>query len=478
MKLYIKDKCNESKYSFYLTNADSIKNIGLSSQELVYVKERIEAKDDLIAINRFSSWVYLHVSSVADYSVSDIEKIRKVACKLQSELQKNKATKLCVIDNINNSILVTAFIEALVLSNYQFIKYFKNKEEKQYSLAELCISSEAVSKENLKELEAICDAVFAARDLVNEPFSFLTAQKLSEEILRLGKQNGFSVEVFGKSKIESLKMGGLLAVNKGSIDPPTFSILEWKPKNAENSKPIVFVGKGIVYDTGGLSLKPTAGSMDIMKTDMGGAAAVVGAMSAIAKAELPFHVIALVPATDNRPSGNAYAPGDVISMMNGTSVEVLNTDAEGRLILGDALCYAQKFDPEFVFDLATLTGSAVMAIGQYGSVVMANSDGEKQMANLKNSGNNVYERVVEFPFWDEYGELIKSDIADIKNLGGREGGAITAGKFLEHFVSYPWIHIDIAGPAYVSTDDSYRGKGASGVGVRLLFDFVKHYKLK
>ena len=267
-------------------------------------------------------------------------------------------------------------------------------------------------------------------------------------------------------------MGGLLAVNQGSIDPPTFSIMNWKPKGATNKKPIVIIGKGIVYDTGGLSLKPTPNSMDLMKSDMGGSAAVVGAIIAIAKAKLNIHVIGLVPATDNRPSGNAYAPGDVITMHDGTSVEVLNTDAEGRLILADALSYAKKYDPELVIDLATLTGAAARAIGKQGIVAMGND--ENTMAALKVSGDEVHERLAEFPFWDEYAEDLKSNIADLKNLGGPEAGAITAGKFLEHFTNYPYTHLDIAGPAFMLSPFNYRGIGGTGVGVRLLFNFLKN----
>ena len=235
----------------------------------------------------------------------------------------------------------------------------------------------------------------------------------------------------------------------------------------------MLVGKGVVYDTGGLSLKPTPNSMDMMKCDMAGAAAVAGTMYAIAKAKLPVYVVALVPATDNRPGGNAYAPGDVITMYNGMTVEMLNADAEGRMILADALSYAQKYNPKLVIDLATLTGAAVAAIGQSGIVAMGTAD-ERTKSKLKQSGNNVYERLAEMPFWEDYDDLIKSDIADMKNLGGPNAGAITAGKFLARYVNYPWMHFDIAGPAWLSGRDGYRLKGGTGVGVRLLFDYLKN----
>jgi len=234
------------------------------------------------------------------------------------------------------------------------------------------------------------------------------------------------------------------------------------------------IGKGVVYDTGGLSLKPTKNSMDLMKTDMAGSAAVVGAMYAIAKNKLPCHVIALVPATDNRPGGNAYAPGDVVTMYNKMTVEVLNTDAEGRMLLADALSYSNKYKPELVIDVATLTGSAAAAIGTQGIVTMGNAN-QATMAKLKTSGNDVYERIAEFPFWDEYRDDLKSDIADLKNLGSGYAGAITAGKFLEHFTNYPYIHLDIAGPSRMDKPSGYLSKGGTGVGVRLLYDFVSNF---
>ena len=212
--------------------------------------------------------------------------------------------------------------------------------------------------------------------------------------------------------------------------------------------------------------------MDLMKTDMGGAGTEIGAMHAIASNKLPVNVIALIPATDNRPSGNAYAPGDVITMHNETTVEVLNTDAEGRLILADALSYAKKYNPDIVIDLATLTGAAAQAIGHYGIVSM-HKNSIKDHNELKDAGNEMHERLAEFPFWDDYDKLLDSDIADIKNIGGSFAGAITAGKFLSKFISYPWIHLDIAGPTFVKERYGYRGKGATGIGVRLLYNFIK-----
>jgi leucyl aminopeptidase len=328
-----------------------------------------------------------------------------------------------------------------------------------------------LNQKTLSELSCIVKATCIARDLVNEPVNFLSAEQLSKEIVKLGKDAGFKTEVFNKAKIESLGMGGLLNVNRGSKQPPTFTILEYQPAKAINKKPFVLVGKGVVYDTGGLSLK-TAESMSIMKCDMAGAAAAAAVIYAIAKNELPLYVVGLIPATDNRPGENAVAPGDVITMFNKDTVEVLNTDAEGRLILADALCYASKYKPGLVIDLATLTGAALRAIGKEGIVYMGTA-GEKIKKAFSESGNEVYERLVEFPLWDEYGKQNESDIADIKNLGSGEAGAITAGKFLQHFVDYDWLHLDIAGMAFISSTDYYRGKNGTGVGVRLLYNFFK-----
>jgi leucyl aminopeptidase len=364
-----------------------------------------------------------------------------------------------------------AFLEGLLLAGYSFSKYKKEKDD--FILEEVFICDKETSQEQIKELLILSQAVFYARDLVNEPLSFLTAEQFSEEIRKLGEEAGFSVEVFNKKKIQSLKMGGLLAVNKGSIDPPTFNILEWKPENAKNEKPLVLVGKGVVYDTGGLSLKPTPHSMDYMKSDMAGAATVVSTIYAAAKNNLPVHVIGLIPATDNRPDGNAYTPGDVITMFDGTTVEIKNTDAEGRLLLADALSYAKKYSPGLVIDVATLTGAATIVAGAYATVGMGNT--KENLQKLKESGEETYERIIEVPLWEEYAKSLKSSVADLSNIGAREGQSTVAGKFLEHFTSYNWVHLDTAGVAFLFEKDDYRPVGGTGHGVRLLFNFLKKF---
>jgi leucyl aminopeptidase len=323
----------------------------------------------------------------------------------------------------------------------------------------------------LEELSVITAAVYRCRTFINEPHSHLNTPVFAKELEELAAQSGVKIEVMNKKKIESLKMGGILSVNKASAEPPVFVVMEWKPNRPVNKKPYVFVGKGIVYDSGGMNLKP-GDSMTNMKDDMSGAAAVGSVIYAIAMAKLPVHVVGLIPVTDNKIGPEAILPGDIIHMHNGTTVEVVNTDAEGRLILADALSFASRYKPELVIDLSTLTGAAVRAIGKFGMVAMQ-VKARNEMDLLYRSGWQVYERMVEFPSWEEYGELIKSEIADLKNLGPGEAGAITAGKFLEKFTDYPYIHLDIAGPAFLEKRDSYRGQGGTGVGVRLLFDFLK-----
>lgn len=448
---------------------------GFSSEEKNYINQNVKNKEKSFCINKLTKRFFIVFSEKKKEINKQKETARKTAHKLYEKLEGFKYSEITIIDSLSESSETLAFAEGLALSSYKFNKYFtKDKKKKENKLVKIKLLSDKVTKESIFELNNLVEAVFTARDLVNEPLSYLTAEKFSEEVKKMSIEANFSLEIFDKAKIESLKLGGLLAVNKGSVNPPTFSVLEWKPENAKNSKPIVFVGKGVVYDTGGLSIKPTANSMDFMKSDMGGAAAVAGAIYSIAKSKLPVHVIALIPATENSVSANAYVPGDVVKMHNGMTVEVLNTDAEGRMILADALSYAQNYKPELVIDVATLTGAAAAALGKEAVVVMGTAT-DKTFDKLDKSGWNTYERVARFPFWDEYDEYIKSSIADIKNLGGSEAGAITAGKFLQHFTDYKWIHIDIAGSAFFHKKENYKGMGGTGVGVRLLFDFIKNY---
>jgi leucyl aminopeptidase len=464
------NKANLNNRIVIVSGDKDIAAIGLSKEQSAFVKNQIKLEKKSITVNTYDGFIFIYIIENKKTHFLTLEQCRLAGNGFLGAINSQKITKIQVEDISRKNLETLAFVEGLALGNYQFIKYRASAKTETNSLNTIEVLSEGISKSEIELLGIQVDAVYLSRDLVNEPLSFLTAAQLGKEVQKMGKEAGFKVDVFNKAKIESLKMGGLLAVNKGSIDPPVFITMEHKPKGAVNKKPYIFVGKGVVYDTGGLSLKPTEG-MATMKCDMGGAGAVAGALYAIAKANLPVWVIGLAPVTDNRPDGNAVVPGDVITISDGTTVEVLNTDAEGRLILSDALVYAQKYDPLFVVDLATLTGAAARAIGRYGIVAFgtATDDFDK----LKASGNQVHERLVEFPLWDDYSELLKSDIADIKNIGGITAGATTAAKFLERFTTYPWVHLDIAGPAFLDAPDAYRGKGGTGSGVRLLFDFIR-----
>lgn len=455
----------------YVLQESEVENLlFLTDAEKKYVVA--SASQKVVVVNRYSHYLILAFYDGGGEAFSVAENLRLLGNKIENKVEELKIEKV-QIGGTAASAQFAFVLEGLFLSSYSFIKYFKEAEKKSKSLKTLIIKDSCIEEDEFDELVHVTDAVFFARDAVNEPVSYLTAPVFADEMKAKGEAAGLRVDVYGKEWIESERMNGLLAVNKGSIDPPRFTVLEWKPENATNSKPIILVGKGIVFDTGGISLK-TSAYMETMKSDMGGAAGVAGAMLAIAKNKLPVHIMAFIPSTDNRPDGNAYVPGDVVEMRNGVFVEVLNTDAEGRMILADGLSYASDFDPELVVDMATLTGAASMALAEHAVVLVGKAD-EHMFDLMVASGNESCERTVRLPFWDEYGELIKSDIADIKNVGGPQAGSITAGKFLEHFTSYPWMHLDISGSAFVKKDYNYRGKGATGFGVRLLYTFVKSY---
>jgi leucyl aminopeptidase len=448
--------------------------LSLSEPEMEFIATEFSRHDKkLVVLNQFRRFVFVQLIEDKKEPHLVAEACRKAGAAITILCNEHKLTDVVVADAENKPHLALALAEGMALGNYQFIKYKGDKAKEVHTLETIWINSSKLNERDLETMNIVTEATCIARSLVNEPVNHLNAIQLSKAFQRLGKDAGFNVEVFNETKIQSLKMGGLLAVNQGSIDPPTFTVMEYKPKTAKNKKPFVLVGKGVVYDTGGLSLKPTLNSMDLMKCDMAGGACVGAVLYAIAKAKLPVHVIGLVPATDNRPGGNAFAPGDIITMMSGQTVEMLNSDAEGRMILADALHYAKRYEPELVCEFSTLTGAAAAAIGTAGIVAMGNAD-EKFKTRLKKSGDAVYERLAEFPMWEEYDDMLKSDIADMKNIGGASAGAITAGKFLMKYTDFPYMHFDIAGPAFIAAKEGYRIKGGTGVGVRLMFDFFKN----
>ena len=446
--------------------------LNLSKSEKEYAQKQLKAKEEYTFINSYNKCTYLVrlKDGISHHKVR--EELRKTAYNLRKLIKGNNHSELVITSEESYKGAIEDFVEGLILSFYSFEKYKTqtDESEKLHYPARLLLQGK-VADADIKWLVDLTDAVYFTRDLINEPVNHLNATALAGEIKRIGDSAGFSVEVLNKGKIEALKMGGLLAVNKGSVDPPVFCILEWRPANYVNKNPIVLVGKGIVYDTGGLNIK-TGDFMAGMNGDMAGAAIVTGILHTAARTGIPLHIIGLIPSTDNRPGGNAYTQGDIITMYNKLTVEIGNTDAEGRLILADAISYASKYAPELIIDIATLTGSAAMTFGNQAIAVMTNAD-RKYINLLEECGNDVYERIAELPFWDEYGELLKSDISDLKNIGGREAGAIIAGKFLERFAEYPLIHMDIAGTEMLKKDDFYRLKNGPASGLRLLSTFLK-----
>ena len=458
---------------YLVPKSHDLRNLGLSETEIHYARERLNLDKYNIAFNKyFGKYIFLSFFSEDDDLIKIMDKARKNAKSISARINDEKLELIQVKAMGLDKEVVLAFIEGLLLANYQYLKYFtKDVDKKRNTLATIEVEDERITAEELRQLVDLSQAVSVVRDLVNEPYPALNSENLPERIQALAEEAGFDVEVLHRKQIESLRMGGLMAVNRGSKYEPTFSILTYKPVNAKNEKPIVLVGKGIVFDSGGLNLKPT-GYIEDMKSDMAGAAAVIGTIYAVAKLQLPVYVVGLVPSTDNAISDRSYAPGEVLTMHSGKTVEIRNTDAEGRLILADVLSYARKYDPQLVIDLATLTGSAARAVGPYASAMFARTDDEVA-DKLLQTGYEVYERLVQFPLWDEYDEMLKSDIADLKNIGGSNAGLITAAKFLEHFTDYPWIHLDIAPNAYLSENKVYFGKGATGIGVRLLTRFLQ-----
>lgn len=467
MKIFSASGSKNSSTRIYLfSESEQLQNLQLSAAEERYCLKEIEQEQDIIPLQRLPQSLYLVRLSAKETPALTAEAIRRQGNRLCAKLH----TEVVEVDDLTGRGHHLALAEGLALGSYHFNRHKTKERNKAPQLEEIYLKE--ADKTDIAQINAVLEGVYLARDLVNEPLNHLNAEQLAQAAAQAGKKFGFKTEILNKSKLEALKMGGILSVNLGSQDPPTFTIAEYKPEKPLNDKPIILVGKGVVYDTGGMSLKPTAGSMDSMKCDMSGAAAVIGSLSAVAAAQLPVHVIGLIPATDNRPGENAYVPGDIITMYNGTTVEVLNTDAEGRLLLADALAYAKQYDPQLVVDLATLTGSAMIAVGKQGVVAMGTASDE-DFDHLAKAGHAAHERIAPLPFWEEYNDLLKSPVADVKNIGGREAGAITAGKFLERFTDYPWIHLDIAGPAFLDSNDHYRLRGGTGVGVRLLFEYFK-----
>jgi len=415
----------------------------------------------------------------------DLDKVRQVSAtaarKARSLGIRNYATIVHGggAAGLDASEAAQALAEGTHLSQYRFTQHRTEKEDvdernELETVRVVVFSAELVDtiKRGVRTGESIAAAVNWVRDLVNQPANYATPALLAEEARRMAKKTGLKFESFGPAGLRKLGMGALLGVAQGSVQEPRFVILEHN-QGAGDTAPIVLVGKGLTFDSGGISLKRRE-NMDKMKGDMAGAAAVLGMMQAAATLGIPRRVIGLVPATENLPSGSALKPGDVVKTIIGKTIEVTNTDAEGRLILADALGYTQRFEPAAVVDLATLTGACVVALGNVAAGLFSNSD--ELAAKIERASEAAHEKVWRMPLWKEYGEQIKSDVADMKNVGGRPAGAITAAMLLSKFVGeIPWAHLDIAGMAATEKDSPYQPRGASGYGVRLLVQLLRSW---
>lgn len=374
-------------------------------------------------------------------------------------------------------ISAQAFAEGAELGGYRYLRYKTGLSAEQTFAVERVTLFTTGAEEQLRfgipVGQAAARGQIFARDLANGPGNDVTPAVLGDEAVRLGERLGLKVTVLDKAALIEGGFGGILAVGQGSANEPRFIVMEHGAA-AEGRPTICLVGKGITFDTGGISIKP-AENMDNMKMDMGGAAAVFGAMQAVAELQLPLHVVGLVCAAENMPSSTAYKPGDIVKTLSGKTIEVLNTDAEGRIVLADGLHYAQRYNPAAVVDLATLTGAIMVALGPHAIGMMGTS--QELVDRLSAAGTASGERVWQLPLWDEYRDAMKSEIADLKNTGGRFGGAITAGGFLAAFAGdMPWVHLDIAGTAWVDRPAKpYQSRGATGVGVRLLVELLRGY---
>lgn len=416
---------------------------------------------------------------------ANADRVRRAVGTAVSEARRVEARRLGVVlpatlpHGLHQAQLAAAAGEAAVLADYAFDRHKSAQDgEAKKARPELTVDVFAGkdAQAALDRAVTVAQAANLARDLANEPANKVTPTVLANAAREAGRSAGFKVKVLDPDEMKKLGMGSLLAVAAGSHEPARFIQMEYGPaKGKPKGGTVVVVGKGITFDTGGISIKP-ADKMWEMKFDKSGGCAVVGLMAAVARTKLPLRVIGLVPATENMPGGGAVKPGDVVRALNGKTIEILNTDAEGRLILADALAYSARFKPDVVVDMATLTGAVLVALGDVRAAVMGNDEALSDA--LQAAGEATGELLWPLPMDDAYGEHVKGEVADVKNLGkGRDAGSIAGGWFLKHFVpeGVAWAHLDIAGTAWASGDPGkgYLGKGATGYGVRLMYEYLR-----
>jgi leucyl aminopeptidase len=411
----------------------------------------------------------------------DLEKWRGTASKAGQFIRnsgiKQFAFPLKRFDGLSEVDLAESFITGFLLGVYQFNEFKTIEREKIKEVEEVILLEESDEEikwvgHGLSKGQIISEAVNLARDLANGPSNRVTPAVLAEKAQQIAKDHGMEIQVFEVNQAEAMGMGAFVAVAKGSQEPGKFIVLEYNKGKGLDT--IALVGKGITFDSGGISIKPSE-NMDRMKDDMSGAAAVLAGMQAASRLQLPFHLVGIMPATENLPSGKAYKPGDILKTLSGQTVEVISTDAEGRLILSDALTYSLRYQPKAIIDLATLTGACVIALGDF--VIGLFGNDEPLLKRIEEASAKTGEKVWKMPLWDEYSEYLKSDAADFRNVGTRAAGAIVGAIFLSKFVErIPWVHLDIAGPASIEKERPYIPRGGTGVGVRLLVQLLRDWK--
>jgi leucyl aminopeptidase len=409
-----------------------------------------------------------------------LDQIRQAMGHAAKRVRQAKATSFTValpsVTPRGSSLVEVAQVmaEGAILGSYQFNVYRSDAPAGKDVAAMSILAAEKGQigqlEEGIRRGVATAEATVFVRDLCNHPSNIMTPTKIANEAKAVAKDTGVSIKILEQKEMEALGMGALLGVAKGSHEPPKFIILQYNGSKKKEERPVVLVGKTITFDTGGISLKP-AENMEHMKADMTGGAEVLAAIRAAARLKLPLNLISILPTAENMPGGRAMRPGDVVKTLSGKTVEVQNTDAEGRLILADGLAYATRFKPAALIDIATLTGACVVALGQF-AIGMFGTD-ETLKESVRKAGLHAGERVWEMPLWEEYFEQLRSDVADMRNIGGRGGGMITAALFLSKFVGdCPWVHLDIASTDWSERERAYIPKGPTGIGTRLLIQYL------
>ncbi len=440
-------------------------------------------KSMIFGLNFRGSWIKVMIIGIGEMNKLTSDRVRHLAGLVSLKCKEFNFSRIAIPPFYSEPRYLESMIEGLVLSQYEFddFKDARTGNQQNLSYYDNCIitiitdgSQRDYTQTQIDKSMAICEAVFYCRDLANSPPNVMNPDALAASAKSLESIQNITVEILDQTQIKELGMNGIISVGKGSENESKVIVVHYNNSKTDEN-PILLVGKAVTFDTGGISIKPSD-RMDEMKFDKSGGCTVLGIMRAIGKLGLPKNVVAIIPAVENMPSGSAYRPGDIIRMYNGKTVEVLNTDAEGRMILADSLSYGiSKYSPKCVIDFATLTGACIIALGTNVAGIIGNND--KLIQALEYTSKITGEKIWQLPLYDEFLDLLKSNVATIKNIGGRTGGTITAAAFLSHFVdNIPWAHFDIAGTAWTqdgTAEKSYNPKGSTGFGIRLMVKFLE-----